>query len=258
MKSAEIAAQLSTVKVHLETMEDFRDSLIRIKQVGYRAVELAWVDHLPAAEVAAALGESGLPCCAAHLAPECILREPAQMAQKVASWGASYLVYPQPENYRLASLEDIAALTSQLNSAGKIVREQGLSLVYHHRQAEFRRVEGKRIIDFILLETDPDLVLMEVDTYWVQAGGCYPVDWCRRLPGRLPLIHLKDFGLDESNQPMTTEVGSGNLNFPSIIAASEKAGCRWFVVEQDNPPGDPFASLEKSRRFLADFLVAGD
>jgi sugar phosphate isomerase/epimerase len=78
------------------------------------------------------------------------------------------------------------------------------------------------------------------------------VDWCERLKGRLPLIHLKDFVVNHENIPCFCEVGAGNLNFPRIIEAAEKSGCQWFIVEQDTTLGDPVDSLAQSFRYLAE------
>jgi hypothetical protein len=44
------------------------------------------------------------------------------------------------------------------------------------------------------------------------------------------------------------EVGSGNLNWPAINAASSSAGVEWYLVERDSGDLDPFESLEISVR----------
>ena len=59
------------------------------------------------------------------------------------------------------------------------------------------------------------------------------------------MVHLKDMVIREGKQ-VYAEVGEGNLNWPSILAACKEAGVRWYIVEQDICPGDPFKSLEIS------------
>ena len=81
-------------------------------------------------------------------------------------------------------------------------------------------------------------------------GGGDPVAWCEKLRGRLPFIHLKDYGFTAANQPVFAEIGAGNLDWPRLIAAAERAGCEWFIVEQDVCPGDPFDSLRRSFEYL--------
>jgi sugar phosphate isomerase/epimerase len=70
------------------------------------------------------------------------------------------------------------------------------------------------------------------------------------MTGRLPLLHLKDFAIVD-NRAVFAEVGSGNLDMPTIIKAGMAAGCQWFMVEQDDCYGkDPFVAIEKSFRYL--------
>ncbi|MCX7869276.1 MAG: hypothetical protein N2322_04925, partial [Terrimicrobiaceae bacterium] len=68
----------------------------------------------------------------------------------------------------------------------------------------------------------------------------------------LPLLHLKDYVVNAECKPSYCEVGAGNLDFGAIIAAAEEAGCQWFIVEQDETPGDPVDSLAQSFRHLAE------
>ena len=85
-------------------------------------------------------------------------------------------------------------------------------------------------MDYIYQNTKPENLQAEIDTYWVQYGGANPVAWCEKLTGRLPLLHLKDYG---------------------IPPAAEASGCEYYIVEQDTCPGDPFDSIKKSYDYLS-------
>ncbi|MBQ0102526.1 MAG: sugar phosphate isomerase/epimerase, partial [Firmicutes bacterium] len=90
-----------------------------------------------------------------------------------------------------------------------------------------------------------------LDTYWVQMGGGNPTEWLNRLSGRVPCIHLKDLRMHGTEQRMAS-VGSGNLNFDSIIAAAGKAGTEYAFVEQDETYGvDPFEEAASSFKYLS-------
>ena len=84
----------------------------------------------------------------------------------------------------------------------------------------------------------------------MQTGGGNILQWIERLSGRLPFMHCKDYGIDDRDQPVFREIGRGNLDFPAIIAAARRAGCQWYIVEQDECPGDPFESLRISYDYL--------
>jgi sugar phosphate isomerase/epimerase len=95
----------------------------------------------------------------------------------------------------------------------------------------------------------------EIDTYWIQHGGADPVAWCAKLANRLPLLHIKDYTVLPTGKPDFTTIGAGNLNWPGIIAAADKSGCAWFIVEQDFTPGDPFDAVKQSFEYIKANLV---
>ena len=145
----------------------------------------------------------------------------------------------------------------RLDASGAKFREAGLTLGYHNHDLEFIPFEGAPFLEYLFAHTAPRTLVSELDTYWVQFGGGDPVEWCKKASGRLPVLHCKDYGFGTDNKAFFAEIGYGNLDFPAIVAASDAAGCEWFVVEQDTCPGDPFVSLDKSFRTMRDCLCGG-
>ena len=88
-----------------------------------------------------------------------------------------------------------------------------------------------------------------LDTYWVQHGGGDVRHWIESLAGRIDILHLKDMGKNRETQ-FITEIGHGNLYWEGILESAEKAGVKYYVVEQDTCPGDPFESLKFSSEYL--------
>jgi sugar phosphate isomerase/epimerase len=78
------------------------------------------------------------------------------------------------------------------------------------------------------------------------------VAWVKKLAKRLPFLHLKDYGYETVKGVVFEEIGSGNLDWKAIVAAAEKSGCKWFIVEQDGnwAKDDPFLSLTMSFDYL--------
>ncbi len=151
----------------------------------------------------------------------------------------------------------IHALAKKLDASGAVLREAGQVLTYHNHAIEFVKFDGKLALEIIYEESDPQNLQAEIDTYWVQYGGGNPVEWCRRMAGRLPLLHMKDYMFLKENKHEMAEIGVGNLDWKAIIPAAEKSGCEWFIVEQDYCPGDPFDSLKASFDYIAANLVGG-
>jgi sugar phosphate isomerase/epimerase len=256
MKVSQVAAQLYTVRDHLKTKDDFAASLKKIRKIGYQAVELAGLGPLSEAELAKMLAGEGLTCCAAHENGAEIIANPGAVVERMKKLGSRYASYPHPSGVKLDTLAGVRSLAAGLNAAGKVMQEAGIVLTYHNHSIEFRRVEGRLILDVIYGETDPRYLQAEIDTYWVQHGGGDPEDWCRLLKNRLPLLHLKDYAMTPESRPTFAEIGSGNLNWKPIVAAAEASGCKWYIVEQDTCPGDPFDSLKMSFEYIAGNLCA--
>ena len=129
----------------------------------------------------------------------------------------------------------------KMEAAGKV-------LSYHNHNIEFRKINGERIFD-ILLGNAPHLKA-EIDTYWVQMGGCDPVEYVKKYAGRQEIFHLKDFGVIYPTKSIMVPVGSGNLNWNAILPAAEAAGVEWFIIEQDTCHKDPFESMKDSFDYL--------
>lgn len=250
MKTNQIAAQLYTLRDYIQTPADVAATLKKVREIGYQAVQVSGMGPIDTDELVRILDSEGLTCCATHEPGPKILSEPAAVAERLSKLNCKYTAYPYPDEVPLGTLEDVKALAKSLDSAGKALREAGVVLAYHNHHVEFRRYDGKLMLEVLYDETDPKNLRGEIDTYWVQYGGGDSIAWCRRLKGRLPLLHLKDYVIMPDNNPCMTEVGNGNLNWPEIISAAEESGCEWFIVEQDTCPGDPFDSLRMSFEYL--------
>jgi sugar phosphate isomerase/epimerase len=246
----QVAAQLYTVRDFIQTPEDIKTSLKKIRAIGYEAVQVSGMGPIPEEELLAIAKGEGLTICATHEPPQRLLDEPERVVERLDKLNCRYTAFPHPGPIRIDTLEDVRQLAKRLNAAGKVLFEAGKLLTYHNHHIEFRRYSGQLMLEIFYQESDPRYLQGEIDTYWVQYGGGDPVQWCKRLKARLPLLHLKDYRITEENKPTYAEIGSGNLDWKALLPAAEESGCEWFIVEQDTCPGDPFESLQKSFEFL--------
>ncbi len=255
MRSEQIAVTLYTTREYCKDARSFASTCARIREIGYQAVQLSGLGDISETDIVRILDSEGLRCCATHEKGAMILEQPERVADRLCALGCRYTAFPHPGK-DIDSLETVMALAQRLDKAGAVLRERGLVLTYHNHALEFRRLEGRPALEIIYESTDPRNVHAEPDTYWIQAGGGDVVRWCERLAGRMPLLHLKDYAVDNFNQPTFAEIGNGNLDWPRIIAAAETSGCEWFIVEQDRGwiDNDPFKSLEISFGYLTSRL----
>lgn len=243
MTNLQVALELYTVRD--ETARDFVGTLRKVAQLGYPGVEFANYGNLAAHELSALLAETGLHAVGSHVGLDALegaaLNESIRYCQDI---GCSIMVLPWLAN-EWRTVDGMRSLAPQLNAIGQRCREQGITFGYHNHDFEFARVDGGYLYDQLLQATDPALVKMEVDVYWVAYAGVDPVAFLQKHADRVALIHLKDMAADRS----MAEVGKGILDMQSIWSFAQARGL-WGVVEHDHPQ---IPSLESARISLEYF-----
>ena len=250
MKLTQVACQLYTLRDFCKTAEDLAQTAKKVRAIGYHAVQISGVGPIPEAEIKRIVSGEGLTICATHENGKVIVEETQKVIDRLGALGTPYTAYPYP-HVPLKTLDDVKTLAAAMDKAGEKMRAAGQVLTYHNHAMEFRKIEGKTILQHFYDLTDSRNLQGEIDTYWVAAGGGSPVEWVQRLHRRLPLLHLKDYGVGpENNHGAIMEIGNGNLNWQAIIQAAEKSGTTWYIVEQDTCPGDPFDSVRQSFDYI--------
>ncbi len=264
-----LGAQLYTVRDVLPRGAD--TALKRIQDIGYTEVEAGRADL---AMLAPICKKYGLAIPSSHLEtglvtgkreewklPPALTWEAA--VEEAKSYGVEYVVIPYVRPDERGTLDNWRAFCEKLNQAGETARKVGAPLCYHNHAFEFAGEPGHRLIDILLERTDPNLVSLETDVFWLSAAGQDPVEFLNRNASRVRLIHLKDkakgtpvlFDEAKAKPSYFKEVGNGSLDFPAILRAAGNAGVAHYYVEQDHTPHDPVDSLRVSYQHLRALTV---
>lgn len=250
MKSLKIAAQLYTLRDYLKTPEDLAISLKKVKDIGYDAIQISGIGNIDSHIVKDIAHKEGLTICATHIPFQRLKDAMESVISQHKLWGCKYVgIGAMPQEYQL-NKETYIAFAKEASEYGKILLKNGLQLIYHNHNFEFKKFNGTTGIEILFHWSDPEAFNFEIDTYWVQAGGANPIDYIKKMKGRLSVVHLKDMVIGSDNQVHMAEIGRGNLNWPAILEACEEYGVEWCPVEQDICEGDPFTSLQISKTYL--------
>lgn len=248
MAESVIAAQLYTLRDYTKTPADIAQTLKRVKALGYDAVQLSALGPIAPAELQQILDAEGLVVCATHVNYERLQDDLEAVIDEHRLWKCKHVAIGSlPTAYRTA--EGYHRFAQEASHVARRLAAAGLTFGYHNHSFELETFGGRTGLATLYDESDPSVFTGEIDTYWLQHGGADPAQWIRRLKGRLPLVHLKDMAIKDNTQVMA-EVGEGNMNWPSILAACQEAGVAWYIVEQDFCQRDPFESLAISLRNL--------
>jgi sugar phosphate isomerase/epimerase len=243
-KIDKLGAELYTVREQMKA--DFDGTLAKVAAIGYREVEFAgYLGHDPK-QVKAAIDAHGLVSPSAHFPYDQVTTNLAAVLDAAHIVGHQYVVCPFIDEKLRKQPGIWKQIGESFNRAGEAAQKAGIQFAYHNHSFEFEPVDGKLPYDILLAETDPKLVKMEIDLYWIVKGGADPLTYFKRYPGRFPLVHVK--GRDKDGN-MASVSGDNSIDWKTIFEHSEEAGIRHYIVEHDNPPA-PFESLEESYRYL--------
>ncbi|MBI3879127.1 MAG: TIM barrel protein [Verrucomicrobia bacterium] len=142
------------------------------------------------------------------------------------------------------------------NHAGEALAKHGLKFFYHCHGFEFQPHSDGTLMDLIIKETNPKFVRFQMDVLWVVFPGQDPVKLLEKYPGRWELMHLKDLRKGVATGPLTgkTEkvndvaLGTGQMNWPAILAAAKKSGVKWYFIEDESPTSEQ--QIPQSLKFL--------
>ncbi|MBL4676612.1 MAG: sugar phosphate isomerase/epimerase [Mucilaginibacter sp.] len=171
-----------------------------------------------------------------------------RLVDEAAEGGLSYLVCA---SIPVETLDQMKEAVEIFNKTGEAAKKAGLQFAYHNHATEFDMIEGHRPFDYILSNTDKDLVKMELDLGWATKAGQDPAVLFKLHPGRFPLWHAKD--MDKVNKA-PAEVGTGIVDFKNAFDHAKDSGMKYFFVEQDQAP-EPLQNVTNSYNYLKKLLA---
>ena len=254
--------QLFTIRDRFQTEEDIRSSFRTIAEYGYTEGQTAGAFVTGPESFAKAAKDAGVSICGTHYSWDKIKDETDDTMRIHEILGTTNVgIGGMPADAR-ESLDALKKFIDEANTVAAKLAKQGFKFTYHNHSFEFKKFDGKTMMDYLIEGFDPSNISFVLDTYWVQHGGYDVCKMIRRLAGRIDILHLKDMGACKAvslgegkgsiNVPYITEIGNGNINFEEIIPLAESTGVKSFVVEQDNGfiDGDCFRSIKVSADYI--------
>jgi sugar phosphate isomerase/epimerase len=244
---------------------DPKGVLAKVAAAGYKEVETYGYskEHgfwgLSAQEFSTVLKANGLTTPSGHYGMDTLFAEGKfgeldEAIEAARITGQQYVTIPYLNANFRKTAADLKAVAAKINLAAERAKKAGIKLAYHNHDFEFANIEGTSLFEVLLKETDPSLVSLEMDLYWVVRSGQDPIKWFEKYPGRFTMVHVKD--MDKAKPELNTEVGKGSIDFKKIFAKAKLAGIKHYIVEQENFSVDPYVSITESSQYLRNTLLA--
>ena len=278
---------LFTIPTLLE--KDFAGTMKRLAAIGYKEIETfgpySWSAQiaqdrwkavsqslafkgsgyfgLTPAAVRRILDDNGLTSPSMHTDLDSLRTRLEPMAEAARVLGQRYVVLPSIPATERQSLDGYRRMVDGFNAFGAQAAKLGLRFTYHNHGYGLKPIDGVVPFEMLVERTDPAVVHLQMDLYWVTAGGADPIAYLQRYKGRYKSIHIKDMakpmrftgdGGDSSQWialfPFITDAGRGVLDLSAILSAAKQAGVEHFFIERDQTP-TPDETLRESYRYLS-------
>ena len=255
-----VGLQIYTVRAFTGTPEGLRESFLNIRKAGYTTIQTAGqitdIESAKYYKECADNAEVGI--CGTHFDWNLIqtnLDESMKIHDIIGTKNMG--IGGMPVEAR-ESKETLLEFIDKVNEIATEIEKYGFKFTYHNHSFEFKKFDGKTMMDYLIEGFYKDNISFVLDTYWVQHGGYDVRKMMERLAGRVDILNLKDMGAcGANNAPYITEIGNGNINFEDIIPLGEKIGVKDFIVEQDFnfETGNAFDSITTSYNYLKEHFM---
>jgi sugar phosphate isomerase/epimerase len=253
-----VGVQLYTVRSLAD--KDFPGTLAAIRKIGYRTVETYVAEYKMAAkDLRQAILDAGLAAPSAHFG----YNDFGTRLDYAKELGVECVVCSSVPGTVGNSADGFKRAADQYNAWGDQAKKMGLRFGFHNHNTEFKDYGGVTGIDILIQNTDPALVQWQMDCYWVAQAGFDPVVMLKKHGKRMQSLHLKDrkpnFPPSTDTGPGSahfTEVGTGTLDWTTILRLAREDRIPNMYVEQDQTELPPLESLQISYTNIEKFLNA--
>ena len=252
-----------------EAAADLEAVLKALHEYGYNGIELAGLYGNAPEVVRDLCAKYELTPISAHVTYDEMLERFDQVFADYATVGCKFMVLPSLSRSRIPGGDKFGETAENIKRFAAKAAEYGIRILYHNHDFEFDKVGNCYKFDLLYSALPAGVLDTEIDVCWVKVGGESPVDYLKKYAGRTPIVHIKDFYGEKSEdmydligvqntrpkRPGNFEfrpVGSGLQDIPAILAAADEAGATWYIVEQDNPSMGltPLECAKKSAEYL--------
>jgi len=249
----QIGLQLYSLRNQFKT--DVPGTLAKIKEWKITAIEGGGTYNLPVAEYKKLLLQNKLQMVSYGASFEELQNNPQGVADNAKTFGSKFIMCAWVPHKGAFTIEDAKKAIAVFNTAGKVLKENGLQFCYHPHGYEFMPFEDGTMFDYLVKSTDARYVNFEMDVFWVKHPGQDPVALLKKYPKRFLLLHLKDRkpgteGNQEGHAPDETNVvlGQGDVGIAAIMQEAKKIGIKYCFIEDESPT--PVEQIPQSLQFL--------
>jgi sugar phosphate isomerase/epimerase len=232
------------------------ETLDIIQELGFKEYEGGVPKGSTPVEFKQMLNDRGISILGTGTGFEDLEKDPQAVADRAKALGAKYVMCAWiPHKRGEFSKADAGRAIEVFNAGGKVLKENGIIFKYHVHGYEFQPYEKGTLFDYLVENTNPEDVKLQMDVMWTYFGGVDPVALLKKYGNRWISLHLKDFrkGAPQDMTGLTgpendVPLGTGQLDIPGILRQSNKIGIKHMFIEDESD--EELENLPKSIAYL--------
>lgn len=223
--------------------EDLPGTLDRIKDNGITDIEFSSLFKQTPEDLRKMCDKRGLKCSSYGGSYDDLVNKTDELGKAALALGATYVRVANIPHKGPFTLDHAKQAVADFNKYGKLLKDKyGLTFIYHNHGFEYQPYEDGTLYDYLLKNTDPKYVSMELDILWAFLPGQDPAQLLTRYGNRYKALHMKDLkkgverGSLSGSTPKDNDVilGTGQIDIPAVIKAARKAGVKHFYIEDES------------------------
>jgi sugar phosphate isomerase/epimerase len=222
-------------------IKDVPGTMAKVRGFGFKYVELAGTYNLTAEQMLALLKSNDLKAVSGHFSYDMYRTNAHGVAHQAKALGLKYAGTAWIPHQGEFDEQEARAAAKVFNEAGQILASHGIKFFYHTHGYEFHPHKDGTLFDLMMAETNPKYVRYQMDTFWIVHPNQDPVALLNKYGARFELMHVKDMkkGTErnltgKSNVNNDVQVGTGEMNWPGILEAAQRAGVKWYFIEDES------------------------
>ncbi|MBQ7821256.1 MAG: sugar phosphate isomerase/epimerase [Clostridia bacterium] len=258
---SKISLQMYTMRNFTKSLPELADTVKKLSDIGFKNLQYSIPDAYDPLEVKKIFDANGIKNDSVFCPAMALEEKRDKVAKMCEIFDTKRVRIDSIPRSLSETASGYKMFAHYLNEMSELYASMGIKVLYHFHSFEFIKFGNTTGIEILLNETNPDFLLLNPDTHWIQSGGKNPADFLEKYKDRYEYIHTKDYSIAkmgptwENTLSRFAPVGEGNLDWDGIIKVCEKNGVQIYAIEQDDCYGrDEFECVASSFNFLKNIL----
>lgn len=233
MSKPKLGIQLYTLRDFCQNADDFNSTLAYLADLGVKDVQISAIGPIAPETQKEILTKNNMSVCVTHKPLDRFINDTENLIEEHKTIACNSLgLGAAPDEYRYTK-KAVDAFIDKINTISEKLKANGMTFNYHNHDFEFQTMDnGETMIDYLINNTDPSVFHFIPDVAWIHFAGADPVEYLRKMKGRVKVCHFKDYVIIDGERKFCT-LGEGKVDLKACYEACKELGIPYIMYEQD-------------------------